>query len=174
MRARIRPMTENDIEAVSTVRVRGWQFAYAGLMPQPHLDAMSVAEDAARRREFFGRGRGVNLVAELDGRVVGWASFGPCRDEDSGPGDGELYALYVHPDQLSTGTGRALMERVLEEAPRLGHSALRLWVLEENARARRFYERAGFAPDGVEEPYEVDGTPVPEVRYARRLAPEAS
>lgn len=174
-------MTENDIEAVSTVRVRGWQFAYAGLMPQSHLDAMSVEEDAARRRETFARSRGraVNLVAEVagtegEGQVVGWASFGPCRDDDADPGDAELYALYVHPEQLSTGTGRSLMEAVLEGAASLGHAVLRLWVLEHNARARRFYERAGFVPDGAEEPYEVDGTPVPEVRYARRLSPQGS
>lgn len=167
-------MTASDIDAVSTVRVRGWQFAYAGLMPKSHLDAMSVEQDAARRREFFGRGPAVDLVAERDGEVVGWASFGPCRDEDAEPGDGELYALYVHPEQLSTGTGRALMEQVLAEVSGVGHPALRLWVLEGNVRARRFYERAGFAPDGAEEPYEVDGTPVPEVRYARRFAPHGS
>ncbi|NUL25824.1 hypothetical protein HRW17_26205, partial [Streptomyces lunaelactis] len=46
-----------------------------------------------------------------------------------------------------------------------------LWVLKENDRARRFYEKAGFAPDGAEEPFEVDGVAVPEVRYARALAP---
>ncbi len=42
-----------------------------------------------------------------------------------------------------------------------------LWVLKGNARARRFYEIAGFAADGAEEAYEVDGVPVPEVRYVR-------
>lgn len=167
-------MAESDIEAVSTVRVRGWQFAYAGLMPQSHLDAMTVAADAARRRSMFTAGRSVNLVTELDGNVVGWASFGPCRDEDADPGDGELYALYVHPDHLSTGIGRALMGQVLEQAAALGHAVLRLWVLEHNVRARRFYERAGFTPDGAAEPYEVDGTLVPEVRYARRLASQGS
>lgn len=44
-----------------------------------------------------------------------------------------------------------------------------LWVLEGNARARRFYERSGFRADGTEEPFEVDGVAVPEVRYAGRL-----
>jgi hypothetical protein len=44
-----------------------------------------------------------------------------------------------------------------------------LWVLRDNARARRFYERSGFRADGVEEPYEVAGVAVPEVRYAREL-----
>lgn len=46
---------------------------------------------------------------------------------------------------------------------------MRLWVLKHNARARRFYERAGFAPDGAEEAEEIAGARVPEVRYARPL-----
>lgn len=163
-------MTEDDVEAVAAVRVRGWQFAYAGLMPQAHLDAMSVAEDAARRRGMLAGGRSVNLVAEEQGGagVVGWASFGACRDEDTGPDDGELYALYVDPERVSTGVGRALMVHVLRQAGGR-YPTLRLWVLRDNARARRFYEKAGFAPDGAEEPFDVDGTPVPEVRYVKQL-----
>lgn len=43
-------------------------------------------------------------------------------------------------------------------------------MLKENDRARRFYERAGFRADGAEEPFEVDGVAVPEVRYTRTLA----
>ena len=42
--------------------------------------------------------------------------------------------------------------------------------LKENDRARRFYEACGFFPDGAEEPFEVDGVEVPEVRYVRKLA----
>ncbi|WP_372352510.1 N-acetyltransferase family protein [Streptomyces sp. KL116D] len=86
----IRPMTLDDCDAVAEVRVRGWQFAYAGLMPQTYLDAMSVARDAARRREVFGRGG--DLVAERSGSVIGWACHGPSRDRDLPPGEAELYA----------------------------------------------------------------------------------
>ncbi|NUK37491.1 GNAT family N-acetyltransferase, partial [Streptomyces lunaelactis] len=59
-------------------------------------------------------------------------------------------------------TGRAVAD---------GFAGMLLWVLKENDRARRFYEKAGFAPDGAEEPFEVDGVAVPEVRYARALTP---
>ncbi|MFI1962948.1 GNAT family N-acetyltransferase [Streptomyces pathocidini] len=168
---RVREMTEADIEAVAAIRVRGWQFAYAGLMPQAYLDAMTVEEDAERRREHFARGRlaADNLVAERGGSVVGWSCTGPCRDEDAEPGDGELYALYVRPDQVATGVGRALLTESVRRATARGHAHLRLWVLQGNTRARRFYESAGFTPDGAEEPYEVDGVPVPELRYALPL-----
>ncbi|MFF2501972.1 GNAT family N-acetyltransferase [Streptomyces sp. NPDC058067] len=168
---RVRDMTDADCEAVARIRVLGWQTAYEGLMPAAHLDAMNVEEETARRRELLARrGPSVgNLVAGRAGEVVGWACHGPLRDDDVPPGDAELYAIYVLPDVLSTGVGRALLEVVLERCAASGHGRIRLWVVEGNARARRFYERAGFSPDGAEDTYEVDGVLVPEVRYLRPL-----
>ncbi|MEU5612938.1 GNAT family N-acetyltransferase [Streptomyces sparsogenes] len=171
---RVREMTEADIDAVAAVRVRGWQAAYRGLIPQAHLDGMSVEQDACRRREFFSRGMGdvVNVVAETGtGEVVGWACFGPYRDRDLPSGDAELYALYVRPDLVGAGIGGLLLTESVARLSERGFPRLRLWVLAGNDRARRFYERAGFAPDGGTEAYEAEGVSVPEVRYARELAP---
>ncbi|QLE76347.1 N-acetyltransferase [Streptomyces rectiverticillatus] len=166
-------MTEDDVDAVAEIRVGGWRTAYAGLVPQGRLDAMDAAEDAARHRRFFRQDGGlqqVNLVAETaGGDVVGWACYGPCRDADVTGGNGELYALYVRPDLIGTGAGRALCAAVIEGAAARGFHRLLLWVLEGNHRARAFYARAGFAPDGAGRPDDIDGTPVPEVRYAMPL-----
>ncbi|MFJ1597349.1 GNAT family N-acetyltransferase [Streptomyces sp. NPDC088261] len=166
-------MTDADCEAVAEIRVRGWQHAYAGLMPKPFLDAMSVEKETVRRRAYLTEPTpGVlNLVAEDAGRVVGWGCSGPCRDEDVPAGTAEVYALYVRPDRIATGVGRALMNALTAAAEEAGHETLVLWVLKENDRARRFYTRSGLAPDGAEEPYDAAGTPVPEVRYARPLTP---
>lgn len=167
----LRPMTPTDCERVSEIRVRGWQSAYRGLMPQTYLDALSVTADAERRRARFGDGTGpvLNLVAELDGEIVGWAAHGPYRDGDVCTADAELYALYVDPGRLGGGIGRALLAESVRRRAVAGHPRMLLWVLKENARARRFYERAGFRADGAEEPFDVNGVPVPEVRYARAL-----
>ncbi|MFG2404695.1 GNAT family N-acetyltransferase [Streptomyces brevispora] len=169
-------MTIDDCEAVAAVRVRGWQSAYAGLMPQAHLDAMDIAEDAERRRGFFAEGNEVvNLVAErADLGVIGWAAYGPYRENGRRLARGELYAIYVLPGRTGAGVGRALMAEVLARAAAAGHPDLALWVLKENASARRFYARAGFRPDGAEEPFEMDGAPVPEVRYVRSLGGPAA
>lgn len=169
MNVRVRDMTVGDCEAVATIRVRGWQYAYAGLMPQTHLDAMSVEEDTAKRRAMLaeGGGRVTHVIAEHEGEVVGWGCYGPSRDESAG--HSELYAIYVLPEQLSLGVGRALMDELTGRAVAAGFRRMLLWVLKENARVRRFYEKAGFAPDGTEEPFDVDGVAVPEVRYAREL-----
>ncbi|MFS4093683.1 N-acetyltransferase family protein [Streptomyces sp. AF1A] len=166
----IRSMTLADCDRVSEIRIRGWQHAYRGLMPQAYLDALSVARDAERRRARFAQADGsvVDLVAERAGEVVGWAAHGPYRDDEAGTTpDAELYAIYVDPAQLGSGVGRTLLERA--ERQREGHPRMLLWVLRENTPARRFYERAGYRPDGAEEPFVVDGVPVPEVRYAKEL-----
>lgn len=169
---RVRPMCEEDIHGVSTVRVKGWQAAYAGMVPQDHLDALTVTEDARRRREMFERGGGtvLNLVAEENGTVVGWAALGPSREDDRRPQDGELLALYAAPERLGTGIGKALMRQALVAAQERSFHRLILWVLAANTRARRFYEHAGFQPDGTSTDWPVNGVVVPEVRYGKDLA----
>ncbi|MFI5975636.1 GNAT family N-acetyltransferase [Streptomyces sp. NPDC051452] len=166
---RIRPMTVADCDRVAEIRTGGWRHAYRGLIPQPFLDGLSARADAERRRAGFGRGDGsvVNLVAERAGEVVGWAAHGPSRDGEEHAGEAELYAIYVDPARLGHGIGRALLAETTKRCapcPRL-----RLWVVRDNAPARRFYERAGFRPDGAEEPFEAGGALVPEVRYVKEL-----
>ncbi|MFH8495918.1 GNAT family N-acetyltransferase [Streptomyces coeruleorubidus] len=165
-------MTLADCDRVAEIRIRGWQSAYRGLIPQSYLNGLSVAEDAERRRERLARADGsvVNLVAEdTGGEVVGWACHGPYRGGEVVTGDAELYAIYVHPAHLGQGAGQALLAESVVRCAATGHGRLLLWVLKENGRARRFYERAGFEADGAEEPFEVDGVTVPEVRYVRAL-----
>ncbi len=44
-----------------------------------------------------------------------------------------------------------------------------LWVLAKNRRARMFYEREGFVAEDDIKTFEIDGTPIEEVRYWRAL-----
>ncbi|MFC4030986.1 GNAT family N-acetyltransferase [Streptomyces polygonati] len=181
---RVRLMTDDDVPAVSAIRVAGWRAAYAGLVPRSYLDAMDAAEDTAARRRSLaaGGGRVRNLVAVEaaaagggggsggdGGSVVGWAAFGPYRGQPGTGADGELYALYVRPDRIGTGAGRALTAEVVRHAAEAGRRRLLLWVLADNHRARRFYGRAGFTADGLEMTEVYDGVPLRELRYARAL-----
>jgi hypothetical protein len=83
---------------------------------------------------------------------------------------GEVYAIYLAPAAWSTGAGRALMDTALNGLRAGGYQRVVLWVLTGNARARRFYEKAGFAPDGATNVLAALGG-VEELRYARPLAP---
>ena len=166
----VRHATVEDAPALGRVHVRAWQAAYRGQMPDDYLDGLRAAERAA------GWGRGLQrdrardpvLVAERDGRVVGFAVVGAAEDPR---GAGELFAINVDPDHWGAGAGRALLATAHAELARLGYGEAVLWVLPGNHRARRFYEAAGWVADGVERSAEVQGVVVPEVRYRRRLEP---
>jgi GNAT superfamily N-acetyltransferase len=82
-------------------------------------------------------------VAEVDGEIVGWANTSAGRDAD-GPRDLELEGLYVLDAHHGTGVGQALLDAAVGDRPAY------LWVLADNPRARAFYRRNGFEPDGVE------------------------
>ena len=161
-----RPAAAADLDAVAEVRVRTWQDAYAGIVPQHYLDGLTPAAEADRRRPRFPRPG--EHVAEVAGRVVGWAAIGPYRDEHGdapAPGCGEIGAIYVLPAWQGRGVGRQLMAYALADLGRQGLVPVLLWVLADNRPARRFYERAGFAPDGAAHDYEIGGVTLPEVRY---------
>jgi GNAT superfamily N-acetyltransferase len=61
---------------------------------------------------------------------------------------GWLEGLYVVPTQWGTGVGAALHDRALELVAAFGSERCQLWVLEQNHRARRFYERRGWRENG--------------------------
>ena len=107
------------------------------------------------------------LVVEDDrGRVAGYALTAPARDDDAA-GLGELEAIYLDPGARGQGLGRPLLDAALAELAAAGFGTVVLWVLTANASARRFYERAGFRPDGAVRTLDFDGTPIEEIRYRR-------
>jgi GNAT superfamily N-acetyltransferase len=161
----IRLARAEDAFAVETIRVRGWRVAYRHIFPPAELEALPI--DASRWRQRFESPPAgwTTFIAERDSAVIGFAAMGPSRDER---GLGELYAIYVDPSAWSCGAGRALIARAEEQLARAYPVAM-LWVLTENAPARRFYELAGWHPDGAAKTQERFGVEAEEVRYRKRL-----
>lgn len=151
--------------------MRAWQAAYRGVVPDAILDGMSIDS----RRDFWTRaiGRATSelseeariWVVEEDGVVRGFAATRPSRDEDAAPGAGEVNSIYLAPEAWGRGLGRTLLERATDDLRGRGYDPLILWVIEANARGRRFYERAGWHPDGARQPIDFDGLLVDEIRY---------
>jgi ribosomal protein S18 acetylase RimI-like enzyme len=161
---RVRPARPEDAAAVAEVHVRTWQAAYEHVFGAERLAAI----DPTRRRTLAERAiaSGNVVVAEQDGKVVGFVSVGPSTDVD---GEGELFAIYLLPEAWGSGAGRDLMDAA-KELLRASYTDATLYVLDDNPRARRFYEREGWALDGVTKADEFLGMAVPEVRYRIRLA----
>ncbi|HZP74406.1 MAG TPA: GNAT family N-acetyltransferase [Gaiellaceae bacterium] len=162
----IRAATSDDALAIERARIHAWRVAYRHVFPSDELDALPI--DAKRWRTRLAdppAGWSTFVAVDDEASVVGFVSTGPSRDE---PGIGELYAIYVHPDAWSAGAGRALIERA-EAALRSEYTEATLWVLEDNPRARPFYERAGWQPDGARKVESRLGVRAAEVRYRKTL-----
>ena len=169
----IRPATPEDARPIAEVHVASWRAAYRGLLPDAYLDRLSVDEREAQRREHLDdpSGEWGTLVAEEDGRVIGFVTFGPTRDDDAPPGTGEVPAIYLDPAVVGTGIGRDLFAEATDGLRRAGYTRATLWVLEANERARRFYEKAGWTWDGSRSSHDFDCANEPMVRYAIDLSP---
>lgn len=165
----IRRATVADVRPIADVHVRSWLKAYRGLIPDQVLDSLSAEQREAMWREAINQPASPKdrvWVAEQRGRIVGFASSGPGRDDDVDPHKtGAVYAIYLEPEAQGRGIGRRLFQRTVEELRELGFTAATLWVLEANVRTRLFYEAAGWQCDGTERTITVRGSDLPEVRY---------
>jgi RimJ/RimL family protein N-acetyltransferase len=164
--ADVRLATTADAEAIAVVHVDSWRAAYRGIVPDSVLDRLSVERRAAVWRETIKRPGDERVwVVERDRRVIGFAATSPARDDDVAAGTGEVAAIYLDPAAWSTGLGRQLFGAAVDDLGRRKFGPLVLWVLTANRRARRFYEAAGWRPDGTTRMLDFDGTPIEEIRY---------
>ena len=162
----IRPATVQDAEKIAEVHVASWREAYSSVAEEgiPELD---VAARTARWRDLLsGLPRDTSVwVAEEEDEIVGFASLGPSRDEDADRSTYEIYTIYLEPHAWGQGIARELMRNVLAAVP--DGSAVTLWVLGANERARHFYRRNGFTDEGVERLEEIGSRQHRQVRYRR-------
>jgi GNAT superfamily N-acetyltransferase len=166
----IRHAEEREARLIADLHVRAWQAAYRGLLADDFLDSLSVDEREAMWRRKLSSGAGSQTwVSEDSGRVVGFAAAGPSRDTDASPSVGEVYAIYVEPERVGTGVGRVLFAQAVDHLWKHGYAVATLWVLGTNARARRFYERAGWRSDGATRREWLRGPELKEVRYRTEL-----
>jgi ribosomal protein S18 acetylase RimI-like enzyme len=163
---RLRRATAGDAEAIAAIQVETWRVAYAHAFPSEYLERLSVVERRDLWTRTLSRGTFDVFVAELGGRVAGFVSSGPAEDESA---PGELFALYVEPATWGKGAGRALLERAETALRDAGFDTAVLWVLEDNPRARRLYEAAGWSTDGGRKRLPHGGVDAIAVRYRKRL-----
>ena len=165
----LRPAREEDAASIAELNVRSWQASYRGVFPDEFLDEMKTREQQLRwLADITAEGSSFRTtVVDNNGDVVGFAILGPVRDSDLDPSTAhELYSLYVEPDRIGTGLGRLLMDDTLRYLRSGPWTAAVLWTLRDVTRTRRFYEAAGWSPDGTDRTEEIpDGNRVVQVRY---------
>jgi GNAT superfamily N-acetyltransferase len=159
----LRTPREVDLRKVGDLHFRSRASAYAGFLPPEALNFGSpdaLGEYWTERWRWERDTHRMTLAVDGDD-LAGFTYLGPSEE----PGVRELSAIHVDPALVGTGVGKLLMVDALAH---LKPRAV-LWVLEQNERARRFYERGGWRADGVTRVDSMGGVETLQVRYAKDL-----
>lgn len=138
-----------------------WSYLHAvGPPPQPPYEPF-----------FRGRfGPSAHLVAEHEGRVVGYVRLGCPTELASHTHVQQILGLAVSEEVRGRGIGRALVRAAVQEARDRGARRITLRVLGNNTTARVLYESEGFVVEGVQpEEFFLGGRYVDDVLMGRSL-----
>lgn len=157
----IRLLSEyDDPLALSLVYEESWKHAYKGIIPQNYLDSIPHGRWAEAAKAEGRR----SLVLTDGARIVGTSCC--CRSRLPEMHDwGEIVSIYLLPEYMGKGHGRKLLTAAVDLLKDMGFKDIFLWVLEENLRARGFYEKMGFEPSGRYLDDNIGGKAVREMQY---------
>lgn len=158
-----RAATKADAETLARLHVASWREAYAGIVPPAVLATVDIDERIARWRAYL-EDDGVCLLAQDQGRPVGFIRAGAVAEPLVEGADGHIFALYLLEAHHRRGIGRRLLGMTAAAWRDRDGRALSVGVLTANARAVRFYEAlgAGFARTDT---YRWNGHDLPESLY---------
>ena len=180
----IRPGVRDDADALAAVHVAAWRAGYAHVFPASWLQGEAFE---AGRHEVWNAWRfepARLLVAVTPGAatgpgsrdaerhesVVGFSLFGAERERAARAATrrGEVWSFYLHPDLWGSGLADELLERTEARLRADGFDAAVLWVLDDNPRARSFYERHGWTATGLRADFDqYCDVAMPELEYRK-------
>jgi RsiW-degrading membrane proteinase PrsW (M82 family)/ribosomal protein S18 acetylase RimI-like enzyme len=141
----IRHVSEKDISLIRFLAQQIWPKTYAAIISQKQIDymmRMMYSEKAIQKQmqedhQF--------IIVYNAGIPVGFAAYG-----ELGPGIYKLHKIYVLPSQQGKGTGKFVIEQVINDVRPKGATVLRLNVNRYN-KAKLFYEKLGFVVMNTED-----------------------
>ncbi len=154
----------DDRLAVSGIYEASWKYAYRDILSRDYLERIP----AGRWVTCLDDTGWTHLVLLEGERYVGTACCCASRFSEF-EGWGEIVSLYLLPSHMGRGYGRPLLEAASSALAAQGYRDVFLWVLEENRRARTFYERADFLYSGMCRQDTVGGMAVRELAYCRHI-----
>jgi ribosomal protein S18 acetylase RimI-like enzyme len=138
----VRPATSDDAGAVGAIWRTGWHDGHSGNVPDALVAVRTDESFDTRAAERVAD----TTVAVVDGHVAGFVMV---------VGD-EVEQVYVSRDHRGSGIADLLLDSAERQIAANSHPVAWLAVATGNARARRLYERRGWADEG-EFAYPADG-----------------
>lgn len=173
----VRPAVAGDVPEIARIQLLTWRTAYRRIVPRPVLDAVGEDEAVASWRSAVGdppSPRHHVLVAQEQEWVVGFAALGPADDEDSGgavepAAVGAVATMLVEPRWGRRGHGSRLLAAAVDHLRADDFRTAVTWVFARDKASTKFYESAGWEPDGASRALDMNGTYVDEIRLHTAL-----
>ena len=135
----IRKATLQDIKSIAKIYITSWKITYSGMIAQTYLESLNTQDAENKWRHFLNQGDTILLVAETDGKVIGFIAG--CRTERVA--QAELYALYVDIHLKHTGIGSKLLASLGLELKNQDIQSLIVWAMAKNINAISYYKYKG-------------------------------
>lgn len=150
-----------DSEILANIMIYAWRSAFRGILPDTIIEQYTHTEACkAMFSQIVTSGQGTMYLAKMDLQPMGLLYWLPESEEAA-----RIEALLTIPEAWGHGIGAALICKALADVRSLGYTSIHVWPFAENFRARRFYEKWGFAPTG-----ESRTSDALELKYTRSLS----
>ncbi len=164
----VRAARAGDVPEIARIQVDTWRTAYQRFLPESVLAALDVTAAAQAWEDAVASPPSPAhhvLVATEGAYTVGFVAVGPSDEEDARPGEAAVAALLVEPRWGRRGHGSRLLAAAVDFLREDGVTGLVAWVPDGDRATTRFYESAGWEPDGTARILEADGGSVRETRW---------
>lgn len=168
MKLEIIRATKGDAEEMGFVHVESWQKAYRGIIPDKIIDSFTPEKQVRIFKEAIATRPEEYYLFNADGRSAGIALLHRSHEANAAETEGEIYAIYFHPDFWGTPATHKGFQFCFARLAERGFRKINIWVLEDNIRARKFYEKYGFRFDGTKQHIDL-GKPLVEIRYSKSV-----
>jgi len=135
--------SEEEINGKAYVHYKTWHETYTNLVDFAYMEGVTLEKCITIAHKWP-----ENILVAKDGdKVIGFVGYGAYHD-DTLPGHGEIFAIYVLEEYHGLKVGYALMNAALDKLS--DYNKIAVWVLKGNDKAIHFYERYGYRFDGKE------------------------
>ncbi len=160
----LRTAKVEDAKEIAQIHIDAWRAAYQNIVPQKHLDSLSVDDRTKSWQNQITEAVFSVLVLEVENKIVGWIAFGQNRDKENGH---EISAIYVAPQFWGKGIGTILLKKAEEILLSMELGDIILWVLEKNTSSIKFYQKMGFEKDNTKKQKVIGGKDLTIIRMKK-------
>ena len=154
----------DDAVALANVHDLSWQAAYEGIIPKEEIQRQGQLRLATWQKMLQDENM-IVLLSEIEGVIAGFFVMTASKDHSEDEKVLELQAFYFLQEYWSMGYAEHLIKFAINWAKKRKYKSVYCWVLQDNLRARRFYEKNGFYHDQNSKIITIGGVDLTEVRY---------